>query len=131
MQEEDDGQRYQWVLEFQCIDNDQGDVLFIGINFYSRSNTTRDLSQVGAVAAYGPFSLRRRFQVTQMTPAFLVIGWCSVLVSYQMLTSARSHKLGSYLDAVRPYHLVNHTDCVYEPPVEGGGETSRTITETS
>lgn len=54
VQEEGDGQRYQWVLEFQCIDNDQGDVLFIGINFYSRSNTTRDLSQVGAVAAYGP-----------------------------------------------------------------------------
>jgi hypothetical protein len=35
---EDNNSEYNWVIEFQCVENDNHLAKFIGVNFYSRSN---------------------------------------------------------------------------------------------
>lgn len=54
----DPGEPYPWVLEFQCVERRTGDLLFAGINFYSKDTSNETLTAMidSAIAhGLGPF----------------------------------------------------------------------------
>lgn len=48
------GEPYPWVLEFQCVERRTGDLLFAGINFYSRDKSEETLNaMIDSAYAHG------------------------------------------------------------------------------